>query len=927
MCSLLKKRTVIFLFLLPAFSSAIYSQNVTISGRVLDTSNHEFISSSSIALIKLEDSILVRYTWTDSIGKFRLENINSGKYILIVSHPNYPDYVDAIVTKNEANLLLPDIVLSTKEHLLEEVVVRQTVSAIKIKGDTTEYIADSFKVQPNSTVEELLRKLPGMQVDKFGVITFQGKKVKKVLVDGEEFFGDDPTLITQNIRADMVDKVQAYDKKSEQAAFSGINDGIKDKTINIKLKANKKNGYFGKVNGGAGSSGYFDNQAMINLFRDKMKFASYAIISNTGVGGLGWKDQQNYGDVANSGVQIGDAGDLSISISNDDEGINSWSGNYDGRGLPLVQTGGLHFNNKWDDDKQSINTNYKTSNLNIKGNSKTVFQNNLPGLKNFGNQSESFSGLNFRNKLNGTYDLEIDSFSSVKISFDGSTGHKTTTNSYESETFGEDSLLISDNTREIKGRGDNRTLISSILWRKKFKKAGRTISISFNENYVLNDINGFLYSKTFFKKIDSISVIDQKKISNTSGFNFTSKAIYTEPLSTSSSLAINYGIIVNNIKSRRKTFDKSTRGDYSILNEEFSNNYQYKQYTYLPGVSYNYSSKKWLINFGSNIGITSYKQDDIDIDTSIRRNFINWYPRAMLAYSFSTQRRLSINYKGNSQQPLINQLQPVIVNEDPFNLVVGNPGLNPSFRNNFQVTFNDNKDVAQRYFYATISYSFTRNGITNYTTTDTLTSITTSQFVNINGNKNLTLYSSYDFSLKKPDLNISLNLNTNFNNYVNYVNGILSKNRSAFYSGGIYVGKTKVEKYDLRIDLTGGYNTSKSNLEAAGIVKYWTYNLHPSLIVFLPFKMQLQSDLNYNFQQKSLIFDNNIRRAIWNVGISKKLMKKDNLKFTLSCNDILNQNIGILRNINTNYITQNTFTTIRRYILLSGTLNFNKSKN
>src|SRR5262249_23392773 len=207
------------------------------------------------------DSILVSHTRTNATGHFQL-TVPPGRYIILVTYPRYADFVDTLNVKDSGAITLPTIGMTLKSKLLETVVVSGNKGAVRIKGDTTEFNADSFKTQAGANVEDLLKKLPGIQVDKNGKITAQGEAVKKVLVDGEEFFGDDPTLVTQNLRADMVDKVQVYDKKSDQAAFTGIDDGQREKTINLKLKNDKKMGYFGRVTGDMGTDGYYDEQLM-----------------------------------------------------------------------------------------------------------------------------------------------------------------------------------------------------------------------------------------------------------------------------------------------------------------------------------------------------------------------------------------------------------------------------------------------------------------------------------------------------------------------------------------------------------------------------------------------------------------------------------------------------------------------------------------
>src|SRR6476620_2216934 len=264
------KRTAILTILFLTGYLISSAQAASVKGIITDTTSKQNLSNTVISLLRSKDSILYKFTRSDGKGNFEFKNLKAGSYILLITYPTYADYVDHINLRDSSSYDLK-VPMTLKAHLLKEVIVRQTISAIKIKGDTTEYAADSFKVQPDASVEDLLKKLPGIQVDKNGQITAQGEKVQKVLVDGEEFFGDDPTLVTQNLRADMIDKVQVYDKKSDQANFTGIDDGETQKTINLKLKDDKKNGYFGKINLGAGTNGYHDNQLMFNRFKNKQK--------------------------------------------------------------------------------------------------------------------------------------------------------------------------------------------------------------------------------------------------------------------------------------------------------------------------------------------------------------------------------------------------------------------------------------------------------------------------------------------------------------------------------------------------------------------------------------------------------------------------------------------------------------------------------
>src|SRR6201996_8981734 len=288
---------VLLSFILTFFALGASAQSgYSVKGTVGDSVEKIKLHSSAVSVLQAKDSILVKFSFTNAAGNFSFNGIGKGKYILLVSCPDYADYVEpfSLDSANQAHDF-GNISLQLKSRLLKEVIIKGTASQMKIKGDTTEFNAKAFVIQPNAKVEDLLKQLPGITVDKDGKITAEGQTVSKVLVDGEEFFGDDPTLVTRNIRADMVDKIQLFDKKSDQAAFTGVDDGKSEKTINIKLRADKKNGVFGKLEAGDGPGGIYQGQALFNAFSGKQKFSTYGTIANNGKVGLSWDDNQKYG--------------------------------------------------------------------------------------------------------------------------------------------------------------------------------------------------------------------------------------------------------------------------------------------------------------------------------------------------------------------------------------------------------------------------------------------------------------------------------------------------------------------------------------------------------------------------------------------------------------------------------------------------------
>src|SRR5665213_2482027 len=444
----MKLKILLFLFFPALFPAALVAQtNYSVKGAASDKAEQVKLVNAAVVVLNAKDSTMVSFAYAARDGSFSIGGLHKGKFILLLSYPQYADYVehfsfDSLNSEHDFG----DISMQLKERLLKEVLIKGQAVAIKIKGDTSEFNASAYTIQPNAKVEDLLKQLPGIQVDKDGKITAQGQQVNKVLVDGEEFFGDDPTLVTKNIRADMVDKVQLYDKKSDQAAFTGIDDGQKTKTINIKLKSDKKNGMFGKTEDGDGPGGYYQSQVIFNAFKDKQKFSVYGTMGNNSKVGLGWEDNQKYGSGDN--LQFGDSGETYITGNNNGDDLDSFDGRYNGKGIPLARTAGLHYDSRWNSDKESINTNYKIGSINVDGVDSTLTQNNLPGSILNSKSGQVFHNFMFREKLDAVYQVKLDTTSNLKISVNGTQKHSTTNNQYTASEVRNDTL-INNSTRSL----------------------------------------------------------------------------------------------------------------------------------------------------------------------------------------------------------------------------------------------------------------------------------------------------------------------------------------------------------------------------------------------------------------------------------------------------------------------------------------------
>jgi hypothetical protein len=919
------KITITALIILCLCTVSVFAQsNYSIKGLVADSASNSKLTNASVSVLSAKDSILQKFTRVNN-GAFTISNLKKGKFLLLITYPGYADYVDNF-TLDSAHTThdFGHLNLILKSKLLAEVIVKGTAAAIKIKGDTTEYNAAAFKIQPNAKVEDLLKQLPGIQVDKDGKITAQGQAVNKVLVDGEEFFGDDPTLVTKNLRADMVDKVQLYDKKSDQAAFTGIDDGVKNKTINIKLKEDKKNGYFGKVDAEGGTDGYYQEQILFNRFKAKQKFSAYGTLGNTGKVGLGWEDNSKYGG---NGLEASDDGNFYFYSGGGDD-LDSFSGRYNGQGLPLARSGGVHYDTKWNTDKESLNTNYKIGSLNVDGTKNTQTQNNLPGSFFSSNTDQTFHNHMFRQKLDAAYQVKLDTSSNLKITVDGTTKNTITESKYNTKTLRSNDSLLNTNNRSITNNGDQKIFNASLFYTKKFKKVGRTLSVRVNESYNENETKGFLNSEIDYYNIagtvDSAQKIDQYKTTLNKSQVLNTNITYSEPFSKTFAIVVNYGLNINNGRSDRRSFNKSASGQYDILDTALSNNFKLNQLSNQFGAIFNYKKKKAIINFGTRVTSVNFKQIDEISSRTFTRNFLNWNPQASFQYKFSQQESFSLNYNGNTSQPSIEQIQPVKVNTDPLNITLGNPDLKPSFTNRLSFYYYSYKVISGQSIYINGSYSRTINPIVSNVNTDSA-GVSTYQSANLKNKQTTNFYLNTGFNKKieKWDMNAGINLGTNGNTYYNMTNNQLNETKSYTYSAQLNFSKYKQKKYDFWTGAGPTYTINSSSLQPNINNNGRGFNAYGGFNIYLPGKFQIGSDANYQFNAKTQSFGEDFKRTTLNANIAKTFLKSESLKLSISGNDLLNQNTGYNRTGSANILTQERYTAIKRYFMLSLVWDFN----
>ena len=906
-------------------SSATYAQNTySIRGSAVDTAEKRMLHNSTIMVLNAKDSTLRKFTRAKGDGSFSIDNLAAGKFILVMSYPGYAEYAENFeLDDKNPQRNFGKLGLTLASRLLHDVIIKGEVRAIKIKGDTTEFNAKAYVIQPNDKVEDLIKQFPGIQVDKDGKITAQGQKVEKVLLDGEEFFGDDPTLVTKNIRADMVDKVQLYDKKSDQATFTGVDDDKAVKTLNIKLKDGKKAGYFGKAIAGLGTDKYYSGQLMYNKFQNKEKISVYGIGSNNGTTGLNWDDAQKYGDGGN--VTMMDGGGINISYGNDDL-------YYNGRGLPKATTGGVHYDNKWNADKYAVNGNYKIGALSIDGNQSTTTQNNLPDRVINSKSSRIDHKSTLRQKLDARIEIKLDTTANLKITASGSyRNNKSNSLSTDTSRRGDNSLLNLNNTNNIITNDDHK-FDASVFYTKKLKKKGRTLSMliggNTDNNQGTSNLKSNLQSFQDNGTPNLPQVTDQHKTSDNKSQVLNTTITYTEPIVKSLTLVLNYGFNIDHASSNQRAYSRDAGGDYNVLVDSLSNFFKINQFAHQAGAIFNYNKGKTIINIGTKAADVSFNQINLYTGTELKRQFINWFPQASYIYKFSQQSAFRANYTGQTQQPTISQIQPVKDNTNPLYVTLGNPNLIPSFYNHFIMSYNSYKIIGGENLYINADYGFTTNPIVNNTSTDAIGK-TTSQYFNLSSKIQHSYRGYIYYGRKIAGFNIGINGNigsrTTYNMVTNDINGVSQLNTTKNNNYGTSLSFNRYVENKYNFYLSGGptYNINQSSLQSMYNSNSGGFNAQYWAGVYFSHNWQLTSDADYTYTAKTAALPQ-FKRMLLNASISKAFFKEKSLKIIGTVNDILNQNQGYNRYANGGIITEERYTTIKRYFMLTVSYDFSK---
>jgi hypothetical protein len=903
---------ILAIFLLTTtISQVISAQEMTISGLVVDTTEtvEKPLPNAVAMLVRIRDSVMVDFRRTDFEGKFKFENIKLDTLQLLVSHPRFNEQSYYLFgSQNNREFPIKRIVLPQKSTQLKEVVIYAFKDPVYYKGDTLVYVADSFATAPNAVVEDLLKKLPGIKVGQDGALTSQGKEIAQVLVDGDEFFGSDPTIATKNLAANGVESVQVYEKKNENAA-EGEEETIQ--VLDLKLKDDAKKGYFGKVSAATDFQRFYESEFLANKFNKKQKISVFNLVSNTTRSSLEWRDAYKYG--ISGGWEYNEEEDIWTGGENESNGT----------GVPQTWKSGVYFTDNFN-NKTDLSINYTFGNNSLLTEESKRSQYFLSDTSYVTDEMSEVNSKQQSHALNLKVKHQLDSLTTLEV--EGKFQRKDNERIAIDETTFLNALNVQERTNAISNSSiDQSTAIDSrFLLTRNFKKKNRKFTLSYKFGFDDTNLTGTLLSKNEYTDLQFTNdTTSQSKDNFGRGINHRINTAYTEPLSKKVKFTLDYEFY-NGISFQEKlTYNQQNGGSNQTIDSTFSNAFNTVRNQHRAGAQFQYEHKKHLIVVGAKVRDVNLDNLNEFTDSTLLITDVAILPRFRYTLKFSQNNRLSFNYNTSSSLPTISQIQPVPDNTNPNRLVLGNPDLVPNFVHRASLTYNIHKPVSGKYLWSSLSYNYIQHAFSNAVQFDAF-GRTLSQTINVEGNYNVNLYVGGGFSIFKKAVEVNPSINAGINRYNSYINNELNSTINQNLGANV---EFTVESDSLEVSFGGGvdYNNPISSISTATNLPYYTQDYNLAFRWKLPARFILESEATYT-RNSRLTSGYNVNFLLWNAAIHRNFLKNENLIASVYVYDIMNQNISAGRSVSSNIITDRKTNIIARYFLVKMTFKFNNSK-
>jgi hypothetical protein len=894
----------------------------SVKGSIVDSTGKNDMSEATVSVKPIAaDSADIQFVTTDVRGGFVVKNLHTGSYHLVISFEGYRHFRrDFTITSTNMDLDLGILYMKKATELLEEVTIERPPMAIH--KDTVEYNAGSFATKPNAVAEDLLKKMPGIQVDKNGAITAQGETVSRVLVNGKRFFSDDPKLATRNLPPDIIDKIQVFDDLSDQSKFSGFDDGNRVKTINIITKKDKKQGYFGKVVGGIGTDENYDESINMHRFDNDQQISLLGQANDI--------NKQNFTPDVITGGRGGGGGGGGGGSANNTGVTTVWAGgaNYRNSFGPKTDFYGSYFFNS-----QHIAVSQQDSTIKaIEGQTGQDSSNTTAG-----NQSNIQRLQTHRIYLNLEQKFDSNNSFVFRPNLTFQTSDPTTTsNSSTVDNFGSPvNTSISNSSNYNNGFNING---SNLQFRHKFNKKFRTISLDINGTANVNDGYGYNYAVNDFYKLGTVDTLNQYIVDSLHSYTISPTLSYTEPVGKNQILELNYNYNYQHNTSINNTYDfVDSLKSYQSFDSLFSNSYKFVSHANRFTLSYRIQNPKFNLSVGSGLQFTGLNSLNTTKNITVEQNYVNLTPTVNFQYTISKTKHLRMNYSGRTGTPSVTQLQPLITTSDQINYQEGNPSLKPQFTHSLRMLYSSFSPGTQHVIFATINASTIVNDIQSAVYYNSKGGQQTT-YVNLNGTYNISGYFNYGFPLKTPKSNLNFITNINYaqsqtllaqdsiaaaeNNYAHVFSKNTSLAETISWTTNIKknfdMNFSSASKYNInrRSGAPGQSSTTQNNLNA------FSETFSAELTAYTNSGWLIAANFDYTYtNNNSAAYNASV--PLLSPSIAKQLFKKKNGEIRLSVFDLLNENTSVSKSVTSSQEAYTRTNTLTRYAMLTFTYNLN----
>lgn len=909
-----------------ATTAMAQEKNIVVSGMVQDKGTNEPVMQATVQLMTVKDSTFVTGSVSDLDGKFQLPAVAVGNYLMKVSYTGYVPVWKTLELKKSTDI--GAVALSQDAVLLKQATVTAELAEVQVVEDTVMYNAGAYRVPPGSMLEELVKKLPGAEVDESGKITVNGKEVKKIMMNGKEFFSGDTETAMKNVPVEMVEKIKAYDKQSDLARVTGIDDGEEETVLDLTVKKGMEKGWFGNADLGYGTEDRYAARAMLNRFNDSQQMSLLGNANN--VGGRGFPG----GGGSFRGGGGGNGGGLQ---ANKDAGFNFAfeKGNFE-------MGGDVRYRHRDTDSK-----------------SKSASETFLQSGSSFSNSLNNSLGCSENFEANFRLEWEPDTMTNIifRPRFTYNTSENWSENT--SATFNEDpydytndplgnvdntalwgdSALV--NTNKSKSRNDSESwnASGSVQVNRRLNNEGRNITFRGSYSYSDSDNKSLSASDVRYALQDSAYSRNRYNLTPGKNWEYSAQMTYSEPIFRQTFLQFSYRFTQSYNKSDRSTYDFSDLTDYYLngfpnvpvgyeqyLDLEQSKFAEYYNYTHEAQVMLRLIRDKYQFNVGFTVlpQKTKMNYKYLGTDTTVTRNVLNFTPNVRFRYRWTKQHQIDVNYRGRSSQPSMTDLLPITDTTDPLNITMGNPGLKPSFSHTLNAHYRNYIMEKQRVIFAMLGGQLVQNSVSSMVRYNTETGGRETRPENINGNWNVNGMFGFNTALPNKKFTISTNTRMDYDNSVQYLaqNGMDSRKNT---TGTINVKESLRGTFrndwnsgwGLEVSLTGNlnYQHAENKLQPDRNLDTYMYSYGGSTNVTFPWSMTLSTDMSMNSRRGYSDASMNTNELIWNAQIAQTLFNGAGT-LSLQFYDILHEQSNISRTINAAMRRDSETNAINSYCML-----------